>query len=115
MAAQRPLPVISAKADGILGNTGDLSLSLPSGENCTGKWSSAAPQMVATSTLMTQYGGVAGYAVTSGPAPGVNRGEAFVSCNQGTTMQVEFYTGSGTANGYGLAKDSLGNVYKLIF
>jgi len=30
-------------------------------------------------------------------------------------MQVEFYTGSGTANGYGVAKDSANNIYKLIF
>lgn len=30
-------------------------------------------------------------------------------------MQAEFFTGSGTANGYGIAKDSRGNVYKMLF
>lgn len=61
------------------------------------------------------YGSVAGYAVTAGNVPGVNRGEAFLTCDRSTTLQAEFFTGSGTANGYGVAKDSRGNIYKMIF
>jgi hypothetical protein len=30
-------------------------------------------------------------------------------------LQVEFFTGSGTANGSGVAKDNKGNVYKVLF
>lgn len=117
LSTQKPLPVVVARADGITGNTGDFSVALPSGEACKGKWSSAAPQQVnvTTASLFTTYGPVAGYAVTASNVPGVNRGEAFAACDRGTTMQVEFYTGSGTANGYGIAKDSANNIYKLNF
>lgn len=113
LAGKRPLPSIVATVDGITGNTGSVSMSLPNGETCAGKWASAAPQYAGTVSLMTQYGAISGYSV--GIKPGVNRGEAFVSCSQHTTIEAEFYTGSGTANGYGLAKDSNGNVYKMIF
>jgi len=113
LAAKKPLPSIVATVDGITNNTGGVTMSLPNGETCSGKWASAAPQYAGTVSLLTQYGAVSGFA--TGIKPGVNRGEAFIACSQGTTMQAEFYTGSGTANGYGVAKDSNGNVYKMIF
>jgi hypothetical protein len=117
LAAQKPLPSIVATADGITGNTGNIDLTLPGGERCAGKWSSVAPQFAAVSSgsLFSRYGQTAGFAVTTGPVPGVNKGQAFLSCNQGTTIEAEFFTGSGTANGYGVARDSKANVYKLIF
>jgi hypothetical protein len=117
LSTQVPLPVITAKADGVTGNTGPLTMSLPSGEACAGQWSSAAPQAVAVTagSLFSLYGPAAGYSVTAGNVPGVNRGEAFMSCDRGTTVQAEFFTGSGTANGYGVAKDSANNIYKMLF
>jgi hypothetical protein len=117
LASQKPLPVIVGTADGITGNTGNLSWTLPNGERCLGKWSSVAPQFTAvTSTsLFTKYGSVAGFSTHTGPAPGINRGQAFLTCSQGTTMEAEFFTGSGTANGYGVAQDSNSNVYKILF
>jgi hypothetical protein len=33
----------------------------------------------------------------------------------GTVMQVLFFTGSGTANGTGVATDNKGNSYKVLF
>jgi hypothetical protein len=113
LAAKKSFPSITATVDGIANNTGGVAMSLPNGETCSGKWASAAPQYAETVSLMTQYGTVSGFA--TGIKPGVNRGEAFIVCSQGTTIQAEFYTGSGTANGYGIAKDSNGNVYKMIF
>jgi hypothetical protein len=47
--------------------------------------------------------------------PGVNRGEAILVGNRGTVIHVEFYTGSGTANGIGVAKDNQGNIYRVLF
>ncbi len=35
--------------------------------------------------------------------------------DRGTVMQMEFFTGSGTANGTGVAKDNRGNTYKVLF
>lgn len=117
LSKQMPLPIIKAKADGISGNTGPLTLTLPSGETCQGQWSSAAPQQVSVSSggMFTMYGPAAGYSVTAGNVPGVNRGEVFMSCDQGATVQAEFFTGSGTASGYGVARDSFGNIYKMVF
>lgn len=113
-----PLSVLTAKVDGITGNTGGVSLVMPDGETCKGRWSSAAPTYTASTSgsLWDRYGNLAGFSGTTvGIAPGVNRGEAFLACSRGTTIKVEFFTGSGTANGYGLAEDSRGNVFKMLF
>ena len=125
LSKQQPLPVLTAAVDGIMGNTGGISLSLPDGERCTGKWSSIAPMSVGFSTATasgsatnamasvwtTVYG--SGFSVRN--LPGVNKGEAMLVGNRGTVIQVEFYTGSGTANGTGVAKDNKGNVFKVLF
>jgi hypothetical protein len=91
---------------------------LPDGEPCEGRWSSVAPTYTAATsgTLWGRYGSLAAFSgTTTGIAPGINRGEAFLTCARGTTINVEFFTGSGTANGYGIAEDSRGNVYKMLF
>ena len=53
LSKQQPLPVLTASVDGIMGNTGGISLTLPDGEHCTGKWSSIAPMNVGLSTATT--------------------------------------------------------------
>lgn len=125
LLALRPTPVVLAKVDGILGNTGGFYLTLPNGDQCQGRWSSVAPMSVGYSSgygaasatdgwstvRATVYG--SGYSVQN--KPGINRGEAIATCANGGNVQVEFFTGSGTANGTGAAKDSYGNFYKLIF
>ena len=112
-----PLPTLTATAEGVGGNTGRLSFVSASGAKCSGTWSSVAPQQISASwgTLFTLYGPATGMSSTVANLPGVNRGEAFAVCGDGTTFDVEFYTGSGTANGYGIARDSRSNVYKLLF
>ena len=117
IASQRPLPVIVATADGITGNTGNLNLTMPNGERCGGKWSSVAPQFASSTSasLFSRYGTAAGFASSSAIVPGVNKGQAFLTCTEGTTIEAEFFTGSGTANGYGVARDSNSNVYKMLF
>jgi len=117
LSEQKPIPVLVANVDGIMGNTGNINLTMPDGEICKGKWSSAAGMQVSVGTvnLFSQYGSAlgTGYSVTN--AAGVNRGEAILIGERGTQIEVEFYTGSGTASGYGLAKDNHGNIYKLLF
>jgi hypothetical protein len=117
-AAVVPLPVVKAIASGIEGNSGTITMTMPNGEKCKGTWSSVAPQYsaVTTGSLFSVYGGtIYGSTVSSGLLPGVNKGQAFAPCDKGTTVNAEFYTGSGTASGYGIAKDSNGNVYKMLF
>ena len=113
----KPLPIIQARVDGIMGNSGGISLTMPDGEICKGKWSSAAGMSVSygSGTLFSQYGSTywSGYSVSN--KPGENRGQAIIIGDRGTVIEVEFYTGSGTANGFGLAKDNKENVYKVLF
>ena len=117
LSEQKPLPVLIATVDGIMGNTGGFSLTLPSGANCSGRWSSIAPMSVRHSSiaLAGAWGVVYGTGYSVRNLPGINRGEAMATCTDHTTIQVEFFTGSGTANGNGVAQDSEGNIYKLIF
>ena len=117
VSKRTPLPIVIAKVDGILGNTGNFSFVSPDSAQCKGKWSSVSPQMATMGwgTLFTSYGTAAGFGSSVSNVPGVNKGQAFGVCADNVTFDVEFVTGSGTANGYGLAKDSSGNVYKLIF
>jgi hypothetical protein len=125
LSKQVPLPVLKATVDGIMGNTGNIYITLPSGEKLSGRWASMAPMEVgysygsgsgyATNGMQSVWTQVYGSTFTVKNKAGVNKGEAFLTGSNGTSMQVEFYTGSGTANGTGVAKDSLGNVYKTIF
>jgi hypothetical protein len=117
LSEEHPSPVLVARVDGIMGNTGNITLAMPDGESCRGRWSSAAGMAVGYGNvhLFSQYGSVLGTGYSVGNVPGVNRGEAILFCDRGTKIEVEFYTGSGTANGYGLAKDTRGNLYKVLF
>ena len=117
LAEVKPLPVIRARINGIMGNSGGITLKMPDGEPCKGEWSSAAGISITSSsgTLFSQYGSAywSGYTVSN--KAGENRGQAIVIGEHGTVIQIEFYTGSGTANGFGLAKDNKGNIYKVLF
>ena len=117
LAEVKPLPVIRARVAGIMGNSGSLSLTMPDGELCNGQWSSAAGMSVTygSGTLFSQYGSAYWSGYTVGNKPGENRGQAIVIGERGTVIEIEFYTGSGTANGFGLAKDNKGNIYKVLF
>ena len=125
LSQKHPPIVLEARADGITGNTGNISLTLPDGENCKGKWSVIAPLSVGISTvsanstftsgIASAWGTVYGSGYTIRNVPGVNRGEAILVGDKGTTIQLEFYTGSGTANGIGAARDNRGNIYKVLF
>ena len=46
---------------------------------------------------------------------GVNTGEIYAVCADGTRVQGTFVIGSGTASGSGNATDTNRNVYKLLF
>ena len=46
---------------------------------------------------------------------GVNTGQLFAVCKDGTRVVGNFMMGSGTTSGNGTATDSLGNSYKVLF
>jgi hypothetical protein len=117
LSEMRPVPVIQARADGIMGNTGNITFLMPEGETCKGRWSSAAGAGVTLGAagLISQYGSAyaSGYSVSTGT--GQNPGYALATCSKGRTMQLEFVTGAGTAHGFGIAKDNEGNIFRFVF
>ena len=124
-SGQRPIPILKARVCDVQKNSGDVTMTLPDGEICSGSWSSLAPQQVSTTSVIggarmssgiqTAYTTVYGTGFTVSNVPGVNKGTAYLVGDKGTTVEVEFFTGSGTASGNGVAIDSKGNVYKVIF
>ena len=116
-STQAPVQALHATVNGILGNNGSLTFALPDGVPCEGEWSSAAGVQTTfgAGALFTQYGPIygSGYSVTSGG--GQNPGSAIAICTDGTQFEIEFITGGGTANGFGFARDTRGNVYRMLF
>ncbi len=118
MSQLRPVPILLVKVDGIMGNTGNLSLSMPGGETCSGRWGSAAGAGITlgSASLFTTHGtAVYGSAFSISTGTGQNQGQALLVCNRGRTIQIEFVTGAGTANGFGIGKDNEDNLYKFVF
>jgi len=117
LSQESPVPTLQATADGIMGNSGNMSLTMPDGESCNGKWSSAAGAgiSVGTGSLIGTYDSVYGVGTSVSTGTGQNPGHAFLICNRGRTIQVEFVTGAGTANGFGFAKDNRGNIFRVLF
>lgn len=113
----QPPPVLNVRADGIMGNSGNVTFAIPDGETCKGRWSSAAGAgvTVGSASLLSQYGSayLSGYSVSSGTSQ--NPGQALAVCSKGRSVQLEFVTGAGTAHGFGIAKDNEGNVYRFVF
>lgn len=112
-----PVSVLKAKVKNVTSNSGGLSMTLETGEKCSGRWSSIAPTtMGAMSTQLSDaWSTVYGTTYYSANVAGINHGEAVMTCDKGTVVQAEFATGSGTAHGTGVAKDNRGNVWKVLF
>jgi hypothetical protein len=105
--------VIKAKALNVTSNSGKCYATLSDGEYCKGRWSSTSGVRGSYNnhSLMVDYGQEIGLH----PRGNENRGYAMLVGDKGTSLEIEFLTGAGTAHGFGIAKDSKGNIYKVIF
>ena len=117
IAAADPTLVIEATARNTNSTSGSLSFRLPDRGKCEGTWSSLTPRSVSRSKGLAltwkKTGGEVGS--ESQTVAGVNNGEIYAVCEDGTRVQGTFVIGSGTASGTGTASDTNGNVYKLLF
>ncbi|MEY4305056.1 MAG: hypothetical protein RIT52_1231 [Pseudomonadota bacterium] len=117
LAAKTPPPVIVAKASNYKDNSGKLTFRIPKGPRCKGTWSSVAPRVQTRergfSLSIRDLGGKLGR--SSETVGGVNSGEIYAVCRDGTRVQGTFIMGSGTTSGTGTATDTLGNTYKILF
>ena len=110
---EHPTAVLKGTVYGVEGNTGKIEFLDENNSLCTGRWSSSSNASMTTSFFE-------GYAQANGLSVDdqrdkMNRGEAVVICPNGNRFIIEFYTRHGTANGYGMAKDSNENIYKVLF
>jgi hypothetical protein len=112
-----PALVIEATMRNVNGTSGPVSFRLPDRNDCEGTWSSLTPKTVSrsggVSLTWKKVGGDVGSKTDT--VAGVNDGEIYAVCEDGTRVQGTFVIGSGTASGTGSATDTNGNVYKLLF
>lgn len=113
LATKIPVRVIKAKATNVTSNSGKCFLTMSDGEYCEGRWSSTAGvrKSINNYSLLLSYGQELGLS----PRGNENRGYAMLLGNKGTSIEIEFLTGAGTAHGFGVAKDNKGNLYKVLF
>lgn len=113
-----PLPVITAKLTDADEASGDITFRLPEGGRCKGTWTTIAPRVTSRErglnlTLSGGFGGKVGR--TNETVGGVNSGQLFAVCKDGTRVEGYFMMGSGTSSGNGTATDTAGNSYRILF
>jgi hypothetical protein len=117
IAEADPTLVIAAKAGNTNQTSGPITFRLPGRIRCEGTWSSVAPKEVSRqrglSLTLRDTGGRLGRDTKT--VAGVNNGEVYAVCADGTRVQGNFISGSGTTSGTGQATDTNGNIYKLLF
>ena len=117
LALADPTLVIEARAKNTNQTSGPISFRLPKRVKCEGTWTSVAPKEVSRvrglSLTLRDTGGRLGRDTKT--VAGVNNGEIYAVCADGTRVQGNFISGSGTTSGTGRATDTRGNVYKLLF
>lgn len=113
LSEKLPVKVLKAKAKNVISNSGKIYLTMPDGEYCSGRWSSTAGVKSSKNnySLLLDHGQELGLS----PRGNENRGYAMLVGTKGTSIEIEFLTGAGTAHGFGVAKDNKGNIYKVLF
>lgn len=117
LSQESPPPVIVARAEDPKDNSGRLTFRLPDRTRCEGTWTTVAPRVQSRErginlSIRDLGGKLTRSTETVG---GVNRGEVYAVCRDGTVVQGTFAIGSGTTSGTGTAVDTKGNSYKLLF
>lgn len=117
IAKTDPTKMIEIKVRNTTDTSGSVRFRLSRKVKCEGTWSTVAPKEISRSRGLSltirNPGGKIGRDVTT--VAGVNNGELYAVCNDGTKVQGNFIIGSGTSSGTGTATDTAGNVFKLLF
>lgn len=117
IAEEDATKVIEIRAQNSNETSGPISFRLARRVKCEGTWTSVAPKEVSrtkgVSLTLRDTGGRLGRDIKT--VARVNNGEIYAVCADGTRVQGNFISGSGTTSGTGRATDTNGNVYKLLF
>jgi hypothetical protein len=108
---------VEATLSNIWGEGGKISLILPDGEPCFGRWSTTKRRFAGIgSNSLLQAGGesVERDVAIAGGVSSSRNGQASLHCDYGTFVEMDFVTRRGTSNGSGIARDSKGNHYLVI-
>ena len=101
-----------------LSDHGTVTLALPKGQACRGTWTTDKRRFagVSQTSLLNAIGPDADRTIsTVGNEPTSRNGRASLFCDDATTVQMDFVTRRGTADGYGVARDSGGRHYLIKF
>lgn len=117
IAQAEPTLVINVDLKYVNETSGEISFRLPGKLKCSGTWTTVAPREIThkrgLSIGLKGPGGNLGRDETT--VGGVNNGEIYAVCKDGSKVQGSFLIGSGTQSGTGRATDTNGNTYKLLF
>lgn len=107
--------IIRVVADGVEGSSGTLTATLANGAYCRGIWSSTISAYNERTNFSATNGWntVTGRVTSTGIAPGAYPGAGFMSCNDGTNIDIQFSTGA-NKTGSGIGRDNKGNQYRVI-
>jgi hypothetical protein len=118
IAQDNPALTIPITLDQQSPTSGTITFRLPPNKlRCKGTWTSVTPKVVShergLALTIRDVGGR--YTNSTKDVGGINSGEIYAVCTDGTRVQGNFISGSGTESGTGTVTDSLGNTYKLLF
>ena len=112
MMASHPVPILHGSMRPP--TPGNVSLELPDAEICTGKWV-VAPATGIDSNLGPLWDELYGPSYFTAKVLGLpNHGQAQLTGNQGTHLQLDFLFSLPGPWGIGVAQDDKGNVYKVV-
>jgi hypothetical protein len=132
LALQSPLPVFAGKLDGSA-NSGNVSFVMADGEVCKGRWTRVIPERAPKSTTAAVSPASANTPATSNMSSVWDvvygsgyyvahvlgdryYGQGVITGDRGTVVNVEFYHANGPSTHVaGVARDSKGNIYKMVF
>ena len=110
--------VLTAKFTWDGNGSGTVTLTMPDGEICTGRYATVvggviSPQIVAAAGSTVA---VSSASVSTGDVRGLQTSRAMLVGDRGTMVEFEGYTsGRSPTHGFGQAKDNKGSVWKIIW
>ncbi len=110
--------VLDAKFTWAGNGSGTVTLTMPDGEVCTGRYATVVGGIMSPEIVAAQGAAVAvsSASISTGDIRGLQTSRAMLMGNRGTVVDFEGYTsGASPRHGFGRAKDNKGNVWKVIW
>jgi hypothetical protein len=119
--AAKSKAILLAKFTWAGGGTGKVTVTMPDGEVCEGRYATVvggivSPDMAAIGANSSTAIAVSSVSVSTGDIRGLQTSRAMLMGDRGTMMEFEGYTsGANPTHGFCVAKDDKGSVWKIIW